>query len=156
MILLFLVFSSYKVLLHTMHDLAIFRIKPTQRPSATVSFSSSGTRFVSLNISSVSTIVVEGFVLRNLTSSNTLTLRSVKMYVFPLLTASIASSHNVTYFMGCFYLCPGRRPKAQVIKCVGFFFLYYVSSARKWTNCTIVPMRPMRPSCLNEDLKRRH
>ena len=21
-----------------------------------------------------------------------------------------------------FYLCPGRRPRAQVIKCVGFFF----------------------------------
>ena len=32
-----------------------------------------------------------------------------------------------------------------------FFFLYYVSSARKWTNCAIVPMRPMRPSRLNED-----
>lgn len=64
-ILLFLVFSSYEVLLHTMHDLAIFRIEPTQRPSAIVSFSSSGTRFMSLNISSVSTIVGEGFVLRN-------------------------------------------------------------------------------------------
>ena len=25
-------------------------------------------------------------------------------------------------------------------------FLYYFSSARKWTNCTIVPMRPLRPS----------
>ena len=36
-----------------------------------------------------------------------------------------------------------------------FFFLYYFSSARKWTNCAIVPMRPMRPSRLNEDLNRR-
>ena len=35
-------------------------------------------------------------------------------------------------------------------------FLYYVSSARKWTNCAIVPMRLMRPSRLNEDLNRRH
>ena len=56
------------------------------------------------------------------------------------------------------YLCPGHRPWAQVIICVGFFFffLYYFSSARKWTNCAIVPMRPMRPSRLNEDLNRRH
>ena len=37
-----------------------------------------------------------------------------------------------------------------------FFFLYYVSSARKWTNCAIVPIRPRRPSDLNEDLNRRH
>lgn len=39
----------FLVLLHTMHDLAIFRIKPTQWPSTIVSFSSSGSRFVSLN-----------------------------------------------------------------------------------------------------------
>ena len=41
-----------------------------------------------------------------------------------------------------FYSCPGRRPWARVIICVGFFFFYYFSSARKWTNCAIVPMRP--------------
>ena len=34
--------------------------------------------------------------------------------------------------------------------------LYYFSSARKWTNCAIVPMRPMQPSRLNEDLNRSH
>ena len=27
-----------------------------------------------------------------------------------------------------------------------FFFLYYFSSARKWTNCAIVPVRPSQPS----------
>ena len=25
-----------------------------------------------------------------------------------------------------FYLCPGHRPRAQVIICVGFFFLFFV------------------------------
>ena len=34
----------------------------------------------------------------------------------------------------------------------GLVFLYYVSSARKWTNCPIVPMRPMRPSRLTKTL----
>ena len=49
------------------------------------------------------------------------------------------------------YLCPGHRPRAQVIKCVGFFFfLYYFSSARKWTNCAIVPLRPCGLRMLNE------
>lgn len=54
---------------------------------------------MSSNISSVSTIVVEGFVLRNL---KTLHLKSacsedrLIIYVFPLLTASIAFSHSVT------------------------------------------------------------
>ena len=38
------------------------------------------------------------------------------------------------------YSCPGHRPWARAIKCAGF------SSARKWTNCAIVPMRPLRPS----------
>ena len=63
----------------------------------------------------------------------------------------------VGFFFLFFYLCPGHRPWAQVIICVGvFFFLFYFSSARKWTNCAIVPIRPMRPSRLNEDLNRRH
>ena len=47
-----------------------------------------------------------------------------------------------------FYSCPGHRPWVRVIICVVFFFsiLYYFSSARKWTNCAIVPMRRLRPS----------
>ena len=47
-----------------------------------------------------------------------------------------------------FYSCPGHRPWARVIICVAFFFffLYYFSSARKWTNCAIVPVRPLPPS----------
>ena len=51
-----------------------------------------------------------------------------------------------------YYSSPGYRPSAQVIKCVGFFLLHYVSSARKWTNCAIVPMRPLRDSHANEVL----
>ena len=34
------------------------------------------------------------------------------------------------------------------------FFLYYVSSARKWTNCAIVPLRPCGLHILNEASKR--
>ena len=34
------------------------------------------------------------------------------------------------------------------------FFLYYVSSARKWTNCTIVPLRPSHAQRSLEEMMR--
>ena len=46
--------------------------------------------------------------------------------------------------------CPGHRPWARVINASVFFFLYYVSSARKWINCAIVPLRPCGFRMLNE------
>ena len=36
-----------------------------------------------------------------------------------------------------FYLCPGRRPTAQVIICVGFFFFYSCPGCRPWARVII-------------------